>query len=46
MRRIDNQTVKSFAELYPQLATGCLLNPATIPEEWIADLTLASADKW
>ena len=46
MHRVDNQTVKSFAELYPQLESGCLLNAATTPEDWTAELTLASADKW
>lgn len=46
MRRIDNQTVKSFAELYPQLQSGCLLKDSNVPAEWAADLTLASADKW
>ena len=46
MRRIDNQTVKSFSELYPQLKGGCLLNDSNAPSEWSADLALASADKW
>ena len=46
MRRIDNQTVKSFAELYPQLETGCLLNEASAPADWASDLARASANKW
>jgi len=46
MRRIDNQTVKSFAELYPQLTSGCLLSSETAPTDWAVDLEMASADKW
>jgi len=46
MRRIDNQTVKSFAELYPQLTPGCLLESKTTPEDWCADMDLASVNRW
>ena len=46
MRRIDNQTVKSFAELYPQLEPASLLNDDTIPADWAREIALASADKW
>jgi glutamate synthase domain-containing protein 2 len=46
MHRVDNQTVKSFAELYPQLEAGCLLSAETAPSDWSADLALASSDKW
>lgn len=46
MRRIDNQTVKSFAELYPLLESGCLLNPDSAPVDWATDLALASSDRW
>ena len=46
MRRIDNQTVKSFAELYPQIEAGCLLEPKTVPDNWSSELALASADHW
>jgi len=46
MRRVDNETVKSFAELYPQLEPGCLLNATSAPSEWAPDLALASIDKW
>jgi len=46
MRRIDTETVKSFAELYPQLEKGSLLSTETTPSAWAADLALASPDKW
>jgi glutamate synthase domain-containing protein 2 len=46
MRRVDTETVKSFAELYPQLEVGSLLKTETIPSAWAADLALATPDKW
>ncbi|MGB1310113.1 MAG: FMN-binding glutamate synthase family protein [Leucothrix sp.] len=46
MRRIDNQTVKSFAELYPQLEQGCLLNEASVPDDWASEMALASPEQW
>jgi len=46
MRRVDNQTVKSYAELYPTLAVGCLLDENTVPDDWQQHLALAQADRW
>jgi len=46
MRRIDNEVVKSFADLYPRLEPGCLRDVATIPLAWRQDWDMASATKW
>lgn len=41
-RRIDPQTIRSYAELYPQLAPGQLINDA--PEAWAQDWHAAHPD--
>ncbi|WP_353411524.1 FMN-binding glutamate synthase family protein [Arenicella sp. 4NH20-0111] len=45
-RRVQGTEVKSYAELYPALDEDCLLDPATIPEDWAEDWTEANAKAW
>ena len=44
--RVQGTEVKNYAELYPELESGCLLNEATIPEEWRVNWGLAQAETW
>ena len=43
-RRIDPVTVRSYAELYPQLSTGELLHQ--VPQSWAADWKTADPDRF
>ena len=45
-RRIRGTEVKSYAELYPTLIPGSLLNNNTTPMDWRFDMDLASASNW
>lgn len=45
-RRIEGINVKSYAQLYPELAPKVLLDEATIPEDWRYDMAQASAASW
>jgi glutamate synthase domain-containing protein 2 len=46
MRRVDNETVKSFSELYPALKPGCLLAESSVPDVWLRDWAGANASHW
>lgn len=46
MRRVDNETVKTFAELYPDLKPGCLLEESSVPDAWLRDWAGADASHW
>ena len=45
-RRVQGTDVKTYAELYPPIATGSLLVDEQRPEEWRSHWQLASADSW
>jgi glutamate synthase domain-containing protein 2 len=45
-RRIQGTEVKNYAQLYPQLSSGCLLDDKTIPEGWHYDWENARASTW
>jgi len=45
-RRVQGTDVKSYAELYPSIASGCLLDDAQRPEAWKVNWEAANADTW
>jgi len=45
-RRIDSSTIKTYADLYPNLAEGCLLQEDSVPESWQQDWSDAHARRW
>lgn len=45
-RRVQGTNVKSYAQLYPTLAKGCLLDNASVPEDWKEDWQSANASAW
>jgi glutamate synthase domain-containing protein 2 len=46
IRRVQGTEVKSYAQLYPDIETGCLLNENTIPDAWKEHWHAAKADSW
>ncbi len=45
-RRVQGTEVKNYAELYPTIPEGCILDPATRPADWQADWDRATADRF
>lgn len=45
-RRVEGNNVKNYAELYPSISDGCLLNDDSIPEDWKGDWNAANATSW
>ncbi len=45
-RRIENSRFKSYADIYPYLTEGCLLDKNAVPARWKHDLALADPDSF
>ncbi len=45
-RRVQGTDVQTYAQLYPSIADGALLDPKTIPETWCADWQSADPNNW
>ncbi len=45
-RRVQGTEVKTYAELYPPIAPGSLLDDDQRPDDWQQHWQLASADRW
>ena len=45
-RRIQGTNVKTYAQLYPSLENGCLLDEVSVPEDWKDDWQSANAAAW
>lgn len=45
-RRIEGTNVKNYAQIYPRLLPGCLLDDHSIPESWRNDWDAANAAAW
>ncbi|WJW76210.1 FMN-binding glutamate synthase family protein [Thiohalobacter sp. IOR34] len=46
MRRIDGTDIRSYAELYPWVESGCLLQSGCVPAAWAADWRRADPREW
>lgn len=46
LHRVNGPDIRSYAELYPTIASDCLLNPETAPADWQRDWQKASASSW
>lgn len=44
--RVGGSEVKTFADIYPEIKSGALLQDSDAPEGWKADLKLATANSW
>lgn len=45
-RRVQGTDVKTYAQLYPEITPGCLLNEHTIPPDWRDDWQRADPQRW
>jgi len=45
-RRIDSSVIKTYADLYPTLDKGCLLDESNVPENWESDWSVAHTGEW
>lgn len=45
-RRIEGTNVQNYAQLYPTIPRGALLEESTIPERWRHDMKLANPAAW
>ena len=45
-RRVQGTEVKSYAQLYPGITSGCLLDDSRVPEDWKEDWAAANAAAW
>lgn len=45
-RRVQGTEVKSYAQLYPGITSGCLLDDSRVPEDWKEDWAEANAEAW
>lgn len=45
-RRVLGTDVKSYAQLYPCIASNCLLDEQTIPTDWKQNWDMAKANTW
>ncbi len=45
-RRVDPMTIQSFAEIYPSIPDGALLEESSVPPLWRAYWRAASAERW
>jgi len=45
-RRVSATEVKTYAEIFPSLKKGCLLNESTVPSHWTKSWSLAEPSHW
>ncbi len=45
-RRVQGTDVKSYAQLYPGITPGSLLENKLVPSDWKDDWNIASSDRW
>jgi len=45
-RRINNETVKTYEEIYPDYESGFLFDDATIPDSWQKDWDRSAVNHW
>jgi len=45
-RRVQGNDVKTYADLYPTMAEGCMVDATGVPAEWEQDWQAADANTW
>lgn len=45
-RRVNENHVSTYAEIYPTIDEGCLTQKSTVPEKWIMDWKMADGESW
>ena len=46
LRRINEETIRTYADIYPEIDTNCLVDGRAVPDDWAVDWRSASAQKW
>jgi glutamate synthase domain-containing protein 2 len=44
--RIQGTNIKNYAQMYPTIESGCLLDESTIPADWCDDWNAADSARW
>ena len=44
--RVGGPEVKTFAEIYPEIESSCLLEEKNVPESWLVSWQHCAADRW
>lgn len=44
--RIQGTNIKNYSQMYPTIASGCLLNESTLPADWRDDWNAADSARW
>lgn len=44
--RVQGTNIKTYAQMYPGIEPGCLLNESTVPEGWKDDWNSANSGNW
>jgi len=44
--RVGGPQVKTYAEIYPDIETGCLLEEKNVPGSWLVSWQHSAADRW
>ncbi len=45
-RRVSENHVATYAEIYPTIKDGCLTKKATVPDNWLMDWNMADVNNW
>lgn len=45
-RRVSENLVSTYAEIYPTLEEDCLLQKKTVPENWLTDWNMSDGESW
>ncbi|MCL4108339.1 UNVERIFIED_CONTAM: hypothetical protein GTU68_065367 [Idotea baltica] len=45
-RRISENEISTYAEIYPTIEEGCLLKKSTVPEKWRMDWIMSDGESW
>ena len=45
-RRVSENEIATYAEIYPTLDDGCLLQKSTVPKKWRMDWTMSDGNSW
>ncbi len=45
-RRVSENHVATYAEIYPTIQQGCLTKKSTVPDNWLMDWNMADVNSW
>ena len=45
-RRVSENHVATYAEIYPTILQGCLTKKSTVPDNWLMDWNMADVNSW